>query len=292
MIIKLPLMLHNIVSKQFKISHVPCDVIAFKKEEIPSNISKLIEDQYDEKFLEDCDTVLFIKGPIDKELRKKIFKACDKALGEGANMMNETDFRLLKLHDDDEADFGGEDDQTDEEKIDNQVADIVNEPDDNTDGAEDDADDEAEDNGDAVEKSLASESLEDNSIMSAVVQGKSISQWVDAFKGEFTGNQLWKMANSGTDLQQFLLASTGASSLEDSELNEAKSSDEEDSNDEDSKEDEDEEDSDSEDDEEEDDDSDEDDKEDDSDDNESEEDDEEEPVVPTRYVFLKISMKG
>ena len=291
MIIKLPLMLHNIVSKQFKISHVPCDVIAFKKEEIPSNISKLIEDQYDEKFLEDCDTVLFIKGPIDKELRKKIFKACDKALGEGANMMNETDFKLLKLNDDDEDDFGGEDDQTDEEKIDSQVADIVNEPDDDTD--EDDIDNEDEDNSDAVEKSLASESLEDNSIMSAVVQGKSIRQWVDAFKGEFTGNQLWKMANSGTDLQRLLLTINGNCTLDDSELNEAQSSDE-DSNDKDDKEDKEEEDSDFEDDKEEDNDSEEDDKEDDSEDDESEEDeeDEEEPVVPTRYVFLKISMKG
>lgn len=290
MIIKLPLMLHNIVSKQFKISHVPCDVIAFKKEEIPSNISKLIEDQYDEKFLEDCDTVLFIKGPIDKELRKKIFKACDKALGEGANMMNETDFKLLKLNDD-EDDFGGEDDQTDEEKIDSQVADIVNEPDDNTD--EDDIDNEDEDNSDAVEKSLASESLEDNSIMSAVVQGKSIRQWVDAFKGEFTGNQLWKMANSGTDLQRLLLTINGNCTLDDSELNEAQSSDE-DSNDKDDKEDKEEEDSDFEDDKEEDNDSEEDDKEDDSEDDESEEneEDEEEPVVPTRYVFLKISMKG
>lgn len=291
MIIKLPLMLHNIVSKQFKISHVPCDVIAFKKEEIPSNISKLIEDQYDEKFLEDCDTVLFIKGPIDKELRKKIFKACDKALGEGANMMNETDFKLLKLNDDDEDDFGGEDDQTDEEKIDSQVADIVNEPDDDTD--EDDIDNEDEDNSDAVEKSLASESLEDNSIMSAVVQGKSIRQWVDAFKGEFTGNQLWKMANSGTDLQRLLLTINGNCTLDDSELNEAQSSDE-DSNDKDDKEDKEEEDSDFEDDKEEDNDSEEDDKEDDSEDDESEEneEDEEEPVVPTRYVFLKISMKG
>ena len=291
MIIKLPLMLHNIVSKQFKISHVPCDVIAFKKEEIPSNISKLIEDQYDEKFLEDCDTVLFIKGPIDKELRKKIFKACDKALGEGANMMNETDFKLLKLNDDDEDDFGGEDDQTDEEKIDSQVADIVNEPDDDT--GEDDIDNEDEDNSDAVEKSLASESLEDNSIMSAVVQGKSIRQWVDAFKGEFTGNQLWKMANSGTDLQRLLLTINGNCTLDDSELNEAQSSDE-DSNDKDDKEDKEEEDSDFEDDKEEDNDSEEDDKEDDSEDDESEEneEDEEEPVVPTRYVFLKISMKG
>ena len=291
MIIKLPLMLHNIVSKQFKISHVPCDVIAFKKEEIPSNISKLIEDQYDEKFLEDCDTVLFIKGPIDKKLRKKIFKACDKALGEGANMMNETDFKLLKLNDDDEDDFGGEDDQTDEEKIDSQVADIVNEPDDDTD--EDDIDNEDEDNSDAVEKSLASESLEDNSIMSAVVQGKSIRQWVDAFKGEFTGNQLWKMANSGTDLQRLLLTINGNCTLDDSELNEAQSSDE-DSNDKDDKEDKEEEDSDFEDDKEEDNDSEEDDKEDDSEDDESEEneEDEEEPVVPTRYVFLKISMKG
>ena len=49
-----------------------------------------------------------------------------------------------------------------------------------------------------------------------------------------------------------------------------------------------------EDDKEEDNDSEEDDKEDDSEDDESEEneEDEEEPVVPTRYVFLKISMKG
>lgn len=187
MIIKLPLMLHNIVSKQFKISHVPCDVIAFKKEDIPANILKLISDQYDEKFLEDCDTVLFIKGPIDKDMRKKIFKAADKALGEGANMMNEQDFRLLKLHDDDSADFGGEEDASEEEKIDKQVNDIVDEPDDdNVDDSKDDADDGLEDNEDAVGKTMASESIEDNSISSAVVQGKAISQWAQEFKGEFS----------------------------------------------------------------------------------------------------------
>lgn len=219
MIIKLPLMLHNIVSKQFKISHVPCDVIAFKKEDIPANISKLIVDQYDEKFLEDCDTVMFIKGPIDKDMRKKIFKACDKALGEGANMMNETDFRLLKLHDDDAADFGSDDSQdeekSDEQKIDDQVKEIVNEPD--------------EEEQQAKEK-------------------------------EEKDNRLGLQGNSDTI----------ADSLEESDDKDDDSDSDED--DEDDKDDEEEDE--------------------DEDDSSDDEEDEAEETVPTRYVFLKISMKS
>lgn len=156
MIIKLPLMLHNIISKQFKISHVPCKVIAFKKEEVPSKINKLITSQYDEKFLDDSDIVVFMKGPIDKKMRDKIFKACDKALGEGANMLNNTDFKLLKLKDDDQPDFGGETEEDEEKKIDDQVRDIVGEP---GGGDAEDAVDDSDDNEDAVNDALKVESL-------------------------------------------------------------------------------------------------------------------------------------
>lgn len=161
MIIKLPLMLHNIISKQFKISHVPCQVIAFNKDEVPSKINKLIVDQYDEKFLDDSDIVIFVKGPIDKKMRDKIFKACDKALGEGANMLNNTDFKLLKLKADDEADFGGEDEEDEEQKIDDQVKDIVGEPDETAEDVED-ATDDSDDNTDAVGDALETESINED----------------------------------------------------------------------------------------------------------------------------------
>lgn len=59
--------------------------------------------------------------------------------------------------------------------------------------------------------------------MSMVCCGKPLSQWVKDFNGEFTPDQLQKMALSGTDLQRLLLTINGQSTLDDSEksVNEA-----------------------------------------------------------------------
>lgn len=71
----------------------------------------------------DAAYVLFEKGPIDKKLIKKIFKATDKALGEEANKLTEGDFKLLKMKDDDQPIDA--DDSTDEAP-DSEIDEIVN----------------------------------------------------------------------------------------------------------------------------------------------------------------------
>lgn len=45
----------------------------------------------------------------------------------------------------------------------------------------------------------------DNEIGTLVHQGKPLSQWAEDFKGEFTLNQLEKMARGGADLQKILV---------------------------------------------------------------------------------------
>lgn len=59
--------------------------------------------------------------------------------------------------------------------------------------------------------------------MSMIHQGKSVAQWEKEFNGEFTADQIQRMAMSGTDLQRLLLTVNGQSSLDDSEkpVNEA-----------------------------------------------------------------------
>lgn len=58
---------------------------------------------------------------------------------------------------------------------------------------------------------------EDNSPEAMIHQGKSIAEWAKLFKGEFTVQQLARMAMSGTDLDQLLLATEGTSDIYDSE---------------------------------------------------------------------------
>ena len=141
------------IRKQNKISHVPCETLVFRKDEIPEKILKKIKDQYDENMLADCDLVAFTKGPIDKDMIKKIFKATDKALGEEANKMTEGDFKLLKMKDSDE-DLPVEDpgDETPDSEIEAIVSD---------DSADDAADDtEAEDPTDAANEEAIGDMLD------------------------------------------------------------------------------------------------------------------------------------
>lgn len=102
MIVNVKDLISYAIKKQFKISHVPCEVMVFEKDEIPASIKAKIEQQYDEKFLEDSDKVIFFKGPIDKDMVEKLFKATDKALGEDSNKLVIGDFKLLKVADADD----------------------------------------------------------------------------------------------------------------------------------------------------------------------------------------------
>ena len=115
---------------------------------------------------------------------------------------------------------------------------------------------------------------ENNSTYARMHQGKSMAQWEKEFKGEFDVDQLWRMAASGCDLQKLLLNINGHITFEDSEkqVNEAKEEDKKESK-----------------------------KEDDSEENDSEKETkegknpsgvaEEKPNVPTKWVFLKITLK-
>lgn len=61
------------------------------------------------------------------------------------------------------------------------------------------------------------EGLENDSPDEMVHQGKSISQWEKEFNGEFTKQQLTRMAMSGQDLQRLLLTVNGKLTLDDNE---------------------------------------------------------------------------
>lgn len=139
MVVNPKTLLQYALRKQNKISHVPCETLVFAKDEIPEGILKKIEKQYSSDFLDDADFVSFTKGPIDKDMIKKLFKATDKALGEEANKLTEGDFKLLKMKETDteledvedpgdetpdseiEAIVGGEDNSEDEDSDENEV---------------------------------------------------------------------------------------------------------------------------------------------------------------------------
>lgn len=99
MIVNVKDLISYAIKKQFKISHVPCEVMVFEKDEIPAGIQSKIHEQYDDKFLDDSDKVVFFKGPIDKAMVEKLFNAVDKALGEESNKLVIGDFKLLKVAD-------------------------------------------------------------------------------------------------------------------------------------------------------------------------------------------------
>ena len=151
MVLSIPKLIYNTVAKQAKISHQDdCKFIVFKKDEIPANIKSKIDEQYAEEFLEDANIVLFIKGPIDKKKIEKLFKCVDKALGEKANKLVEGDFKLLKMNKDEEDIPLTANDDSDEVP-DQEIADIVNEPE------NEEVEPVADENDQAIADALASE---------------------------------------------------------------------------------------------------------------------------------------
>lgn len=94
----------NAVRKQAKIAHLDdCQFIALKVSDIPEDIKKRIDKQYDPDYTKDATAILFARGPIDKKKREKIFNCVDKALGgsddkeSNANTMTVEDFKLLDM---------------------------------------------------------------------------------------------------------------------------------------------------------------------------------------------------
>lgn len=85
----------NVIKTQAKIHHL--DVSTKTVEKVPESVSKLIFDQYGDKYLLDADYVSFFWGDISKDNIEKLFNVVDKALGKSANRLTESDFKRLDV---------------------------------------------------------------------------------------------------------------------------------------------------------------------------------------------------
>lgn len=164
MVVNPKTLLQYALRKQNKISHVPCETLVFAKDEIPEDVLKKIEDQYSSDFLDDADFVSFTKGPIDKDMIKKLFKATDKALGEEANKLTEGDFKLLKMKDSEDGIEGLEDpgDETPDSEIDAIVNNDEPEADDSNEDEADIDDDNEKAIGDVLDDDSSDEDIEES----------------------------------------------------------------------------------------------------------------------------------
>ena len=89
----------NAVKKQMAVQHFECNVQIFKKEELPEGVVAKLTKAFGDSFLLDANYTLWFSGNnITKEIvEKTIFKIANKAMGEAANNMNETDLKLVDL---------------------------------------------------------------------------------------------------------------------------------------------------------------------------------------------------
>lgn len=92
-------LVRNSVLKQQKIQHFECNVQIFKQEELPPAVVQKIQKAYGNDFLADANYTLWFSGQnITKEIiEKTLFKIANKALGEAANSMAESDFKTIDL---------------------------------------------------------------------------------------------------------------------------------------------------------------------------------------------------
>ena len=89
----------NAVKKQMAVQHFECNVQIFKKEELPEGVVAKLTKAFGDSFLLDANYTLWFSGNnITKEIvEKTIFKIANKAMGEAANNMNESDLKLVDL---------------------------------------------------------------------------------------------------------------------------------------------------------------------------------------------------
>lgn len=88
----------NSIKTQAKIQHLDISTKTVKK--IPNSVKSAITSGYGEKYLLDADYVSFFWGAITKDDIKKLFNVVDKALGQSANRLTETDFKKISFEDD------------------------------------------------------------------------------------------------------------------------------------------------------------------------------------------------
>ena len=89
----------NAVKKQMAVQHFECNVQIFKKEELPENVAAKLAKAFGDSFLADANYTLWFSGNnITKDtIEKTLFKIANKAMGEAANNMNESDLKLVNL---------------------------------------------------------------------------------------------------------------------------------------------------------------------------------------------------
>lgn len=89
----------NSIKTQAKVQHLDVSTKTVARDAVPKTVAKLIEEDYGEKYLLDADYVSFFWGAIGKEEIKKLFNVVDKALGKSANKLTSTDFKKVKIED-------------------------------------------------------------------------------------------------------------------------------------------------------------------------------------------------
>ncbi len=85
----------NSIKTQAKIQHL--DVSTKTVKSMPKSVESLIIKEYGDNYLLDADYVSFFWGSINKEEIKKLFNVVDKALGQSANKLTNTDFKKINF---------------------------------------------------------------------------------------------------------------------------------------------------------------------------------------------------
>lgn len=155
----------NSIKTQAKIQHLDVFTKTADQKSIPESVASLISKQYGEKYLLDSDFVAFFWGHLDKKQIEKLFNVVDKALGKSANKLTETDFKKLKLNDDESSSI--EDEQADENSIEepdsNDVDDSSSEEEpEEIDSNDEDVDDESSDDSEYTDSDEESDDSEDD----------------------------------------------------------------------------------------------------------------------------------
>ena len=142
----------NSIKTQAKIQHL--DVSTKTVQKIPAVVKSAITSEYGDNYLLDADYVSFFWGAITKDEIKKLFNVVDKALGQSANRLTETDFKKISFDEDssveDEASSEEEaevEDAEDSEELEfeDTAKDVETEDDDLDDNEEDGSDDSSKD---------------------------------------------------------------------------------------------------------------------------------------------------
>ena len=110
----------NIIKTQAKIQHLDVKAKTAKTDSIPDSVSKLIISQYGDTYLLDANYVAFFWGNLKKEDIKRLFNIVNKALGESANRLTETDFKKIDMEE-------NSDDVDDNDSADEQEPDVEDE---------------------------------------------------------------------------------------------------------------------------------------------------------------------